>query len=80
MMKKAFRAIKKEFKKTFSSSEKEKIRVCGPEEAKKLLSSLGPGPIVSEKAIVSGQISKEKQFLDTKEAAEFLGISKKYSL
>jgi len=31
---------------------------------------------VSEKDIVSGQIKKEKQLLDTKEAAEFLGISK----
>jgi len=73
---KGLQAIKKEVKKTFSAREKERIRVCGPDEVKKLLSSLAPGPIVSEKAIVSGQISKEKQLLNTKEAAEFLGISK----
>ena len=73
---KGLQAIKKDVKRIFSAREKEKIRVCSTEEVKNLLSSLGPGPIVSEKGIVSGQILKEKQLLNTKEAAEFLGISK----
>jgi len=32
--------------------------------------------IVSEKAIVSGLITKQKELLSTEETAEFLGISK----
>jgi excisionase family DNA binding protein len=32
--------------------------------------------IVSEKPIVSGQITKEKQLLDTAEASQLLGISR----
>ena len=42
---------------------------------KESLSSVGPA-IVSENGIVSGQITKEKQLLDTKQAAQFLGISR----
>ena len=69
-------AIKKEARKNFTVRERERIRFYVPEQVKGFLSSLDPTRIVSEKDIVSGQIKKEKQLLDTKEAAEFLGISK----
>ena len=37
--------------------------------------SIGTSGIVSENAIVSGQITKQKEILNSEEAAEFLGIS-----
>jgi excisionase family DNA binding protein len=73
---KSLEAIKKEVRKAFSFKEKERIKVYSPEEVKDFLSKVSPTSIVSEKGIVSGQISKEKQLLDTNEAAEYLGISR----
>jgi len=73
---KRLQSIKKEVRKSFISREKERIKVFTPEQVKKFLSSLNSIGIVSEKGIVSGQIKKEKELLDTKEAAEFLGIKK----
>jgi excisionase family DNA binding protein len=43
---------------------------------KGFLSGLTPTAIVSEKPIVSGRISGQKEFLGTDEAAEYLGISR----
>ncbi len=40
------------------------------------LSSVSSAGIVSEKRNVSEEISKQKQLLDTNEAAQYLGISK----
>jgi len=68
--------IKKEARKSFSHKERERIKFFPPSRVKSFLSSLASPGIVSEKGIVSDQISKEKQLLNTKEAAEFLGISK----
>jgi len=73
---KSLEAIKKEVRKTFSFKEKERIKVYSLEEVKDFLSKVSTTSIVSEKGIVSGQILKEKQLLDTKEAAEYLGISR----
>jgi excisionase family DNA binding protein len=73
---KSLEAIKKEVRKAFSFKEKERIKIYSPEEVKDFLSKVNSTSIVSEKGIVSGQISKEKQLLDTKEAAEYLGISR----
>jgi len=42
---------------------------------KNFLSSIGSPAIVSEKTIVSGQITKQKEILNSEEAAEFLSIS-----
>jgi len=74
--KESLQAIKKEARKNFTARERERIRFYIPEQVKGFLSSLDSARIVSEKGIVSGQIKKEKQLLDTKEASEFLGISK----
>ncbi len=63
--------LKTEVKKSFSFKERERIRFCLPLKLKDFLVS-----IVSEKGIVSGQITKQKELLNTKETAEFLGISK----
>jgi excisionase family DNA binding protein len=73
---KGLEAIKKEVRKAFSFKEKERIKIYSPEEVKDFLSKVSPASIVSEKGIVSGQILKEKQLLDTKEAAQYLGISR----
>jgi len=73
---KSLQSIKREVRKSFISREKERIKVFTPEQVKEYLSSLNSIGIVSEKGIVSGQIKKEKELLDTKEAAEFLGIKK----
>jgi excisionase family DNA binding protein len=43
---------------------------------KSFLKSVDPADIVSEKGIVSGQISKQKQLMDMNEASEYLGIRK----
>ena len=69
-------AIKGLVRKTLTFKEKERVRFYLYGEIKDFLLSLTSGRIVSEKGIVSGQIQKEKQLLDTKEAAEYLGISK----
>lgn len=63
--------LKTEVKKSFSFKEKERIRFSIPFRLKDFLNS-----IVSEKEIVSGQITKQKELLSTIETAEFLGISK----
>jgi excisionase family DNA binding protein len=63
--------LKAEVKKSFSFKERERIRFYLPLKLKDFLVS-----IVSEKGIVSGQITKQKELLNTKETAEFLGISK----
>ncbi|MFZ6016425.1 MAG: excisionase family DNA-binding protein [Nitrospirota bacterium] len=67
--------LKTEAKKSFTFKERERIRFCLSSQVKSLLVNLAPA-IVSEKAIVSEQILKEKQLMDTREASEFLGISK----
>jgi len=74
--KESLQAIKKEARKNFTVRERERIRFYIPEQVKGFLSSLDSARIVSEKGIISGQIKKEKQLLDTKGASEFLGISK----
>jgi len=63
--------IKTEVKKSFSFKERERIRFSLPLKLKDFLMG-----IVSEKAIVSEQITKQKELLSTTETAEFLGISK----
>jgi len=74
--KESLQAIKKEARKNFTTRESQRIRFYIPEQIKGFLSSLDPTRIVSEKGIVSDQIKKEKQLLNTKEASEFLGIKK----
>lgn len=68
--------IKTAAKKSFNVREREMLRFCLPSEVNRFLSSVSPEGIVSEKRVVSGQISKEKQLLDTTETSAFLGISK----
>jgi excisionase family DNA binding protein len=63
--------LKTAVKKSFSFKERERIRFSIPLKLKDFLIS-----IVSEKAIVSEQITKQKELLSTTETAEFLGISK----
>jgi len=73
---KSFQSTKKEARKSFTAREKERIRFYLAGQVKEFLSSVAPSRIVSEKGIVSGQISREKQLLSTSEASEFLGIKK----
>ncbi len=68
--------IKREAKKSFALGERERLRFSSLANVKGLLMRLSSQSIVSEKNVVSGHISKEKQLLDTKEASEFLGIQK----
>ena len=68
--------LKTEAKKKFTVRERERIRFCLPSEVKDFIYRVSPTGIVSEKGVVSGRIPKEKQLMDTKEASEFLGISK----
>lgn len=63
--------LKTEVKKSFTFKERERIRFSLPLKLKDFLIS-----IVSEKAIVSEQITRQKELLSTTETAEFLGISK----
>lgn len=63
--------LKTAVKKSFSFKEKERIRFSLPLKLKDFLID-----IVSEKSIVSEQITKQKELLSTAETAEFLGISK----
>lgn len=63
--------LKTEVKKSFTFKERERIRFSLPLKLKDFLIS-----IVSEKAIVSEKITRQKELLSTTETAEFLGISK----
>ena len=63
-------------KKNFTLRERERVRSCLPSQVKAFLSRVDPQGVVSEKGVVSGHISKEKQLLDTTEAAGYLGIRK----
>jgi len=67
--------LKTEVKKVFSFKEQERIRFYHSDQVKNFFNSVGPPAIVSENAIVSGQITKQKEILSSEEAAEFLGIS-----
>jgi len=66
--------LKTEVKKSFSFKERERIRFYHSDQVKNFFGSVSPA-IVSENAIVSGQITKQKEILNSEEAAEFLGIS-----
>ncbi|MFH1068710.1 MAG: type IV secretion system DNA-binding domain-containing protein [Candidatus Glassbacteria bacterium] len=68
--------LKTEVKKAFSFKERERIRFYHSSRVKEFFGSVGAEVIVSEKGIVSDHIRKQKQLLDSTEAAEFLGISK----
>lgn len=68
--------LKIEARKCFTIKERERIRFYLPSKVKDFLPSVSPASIVSEKGIVSEKISNQKQLLDTKEAAELLGISR----
>jgi len=68
--------FQKEARKLFTLRERERIRFYLPSQVKTFFQSVTPPGIVSDKGIVSEQIKKEKQLLDTKEASEFLGIKK----
>lgn len=73
---KSLSLIKKEARKSFTLRERERVRFYLPSQVKTFFQSVIPPGIVSENGIVSGQIKKEKQLLNTNEASEFLGISK----
>ena len=68
-------SLKKEAKKSLSPRELERVRFFAPSRLKDFLKSLSP-VTVSEKSIVSGDVARRKQLLDTDGAAEFLGIRK----
>lgn len=68
--------IKREAKKSFTIGERERLRFSFFANVKGVLLRLSSPGIVSEKGIVSGQISREKQLLNPKETSEFLGIQK----
>ncbi len=68
--------MKKEVRSHFTIRERGKIKFFAPSEVKSFLSAPSKESNVSEKSIVSEQISSQKQLLDTKEASLFLGISK----
>lgn len=63
--------LKTKVKKSFTFKERERIRFALPLKLKDFLNR-----IVSEKGIVSEQITKQKELLGTEETAEYLGISK----
>ena len=69
-------ALKGEAKKSFSPRELERIRFFAPSRIKDFLKSLSVPGNVSERSIVSGQISRQKQLMDMNEASEYLGIRK----
>jgi excisionase family DNA binding protein len=71
---KDFSQLKTEVKKSFTFQERERIRFYHVSRVKDFFSSISPS-IVSENAIVSGQITKQKQIMNSEEAAAFLGIS-----
>jgi len=67
--------LKTEVKKSFAFKERERIRFYHSDQVKNFFNSVGQPAIVSEKTIVSGQITKQKEILNSEEAAEFLGIN-----
>ncbi|HHT9126696.1 MAG TPA: helix-turn-helix domain-containing protein [Candidatus Brocadiia bacterium] len=69
-------SLKTEARKYFTIKERERIRFYLPSKVKDFLPSVSQAGNVSEKGVVSEEISKQKQLLDTKEAAELLGISR----
>jgi excisionase family DNA binding protein len=71
---KDFSQLKTEVKKSFTFQERERVRFYHVSRVKDFFSSISPS-IVSENAIVSGQITKQKQIMNSEEAAAFLGIS-----
>jgi len=73
---KSLASLKTEAKKAFGFKERERIRFYAPSMMKSFLKSVDPGDIVSEKDIVSGQVSMQKQLMDMNEASEYLGIRK----
>jgi len=73
---KSLASLKAEARKSFTVRERERMRFSLPGRAKELLQGASPTAIVSENGVVSGQISRRKQLLDTNEAADLLGISK----
>ena len=68
--------LKANARKSFKIQERERIKFSFPFQLKNFLVGNALAGIVSETAIVSKEIPGQKQLLDTKEAAEFLGISK----
>lgn len=73
---KTINLIKKEARKNFTHKEREKLRFYHPAQVKDFLINISSQSIVSEKGIVSDNILKKKLLLDTKEAADYLGIKK----
>lgn len=69
-------AIKTAVRKEFTPRERERMRFSLSHRVKDLLHGISPAGIVSEKGVVSGLITEQKELLGTEEAAEFLGISK----
>lgn len=73
---KSLALLKTEVKKGFMIKERERIRFYHPSRIKTFLSGIDSDRVVSEKPAVSDIISNQKQLLNTKEAAELLGLSK----
>ena len=67
--------LKAEVRKNFTFKDRERIRFASPGEIKNLLQSIASTVIVSETAVVSDKIWKQK-LLSVTEAADFLGIKK----
>lgn len=67
--------IKAEVRKNFTFKDRERIRFATPKEVKNLLQTIASKVIVSETAVVSDEIRKQK-LLSVTEAADFLGIKK----
>ncbi len=67
--------LKAEVRKNFTFKDRERIRFASPGEIKNLLQSIASTVVVSETAVVSDKIWKQK-LLSVTEAAEFLGIKK----
>ena len=73
--------LKTEVKKSFSFKERERIRFYLPSRLKDFLNSIDPAEnIVSENAIVSGRIPKQKQLMDTDRNSRVSGNQKEHSL
>lgn len=68
--------LKKESRKSFTLREWERLRFLLPSQVKEFLHRPPVQGMDSEKRVVSEEISQQKQFLDTTEASQFLGISK----
>jgi excisionase family DNA binding protein len=68
--------VKTRVRKSFAPRERERIRFYLSSRVKDFLSSPPFVSIVSEKAVVSDIFPSQKQFLDTDEVSELLGVSK----